>query len=60
LIGSNVNHFEPASIHTPATSENDLLAMHREIGQILSIVDRLSLYDPRERRRAEAAAQEKL
>lgn len=54
LIGSNVNHFEPASIHTPATSEEGLLAMKREIEQILSIVDKLSLYDPRKARRAVA------
>lgn len=49
LIGSNVNHFEPASIHTPATDADGLLSMKNEIGQILSIIDRLSLYDPRNR-----------
>lgn len=52
LIGSNENHFEPASIHTPATNEESVLALKREIGQILSIVDRLSLYDPKAARRA--------
>ena len=51
LIGSNVNHFEPADINTPATNEDGLLAMKREIGQILSIVDKLSLYDPRNLKR---------
>jgi len=50
LIGSDVNHFEPASIETPATDEESLIAMKREISQILSIIDRLSLYDPRTRR----------
>lgn len=50
LIGSNKNHFEPASIYTPATSEGSLMAMKREIAQILSIIDRLSLYDPRKAR----------
>ncbi len=47
LIGSDVNHFEPAAIQTPATDEDSLLAMKREIAQIMSIVDRLSLFDPR-------------
>ena len=50
LIESHTNHFEPASIDTPATNERSLLSMKREIGQILSIIDRLSLYDPRTRR----------
>ena len=52
LIGSKVNHFEPADIRTPATNEAGLLAMKREIGEILSIVDRLSLYDPKKAREA--------
>lgn len=54
LIGSKKNHFEPAAIEVPATSEDDLLAMKHEIGQILSIVDRLSLYDPKKAREAAA------
>lgn len=49
LIGSKKNHFEPPAIHTPATDEDGLLSMKNEIEQILSIVDRLSLYDPRNR-----------
>ena len=52
LIGSDVNHFEPADITTPATNEATLLAMKREIEGILSIVDRLSLYDPKKARKA--------
>lgn len=52
MIGSKVNHFEPASIQTPATNEESLLAMKHEIAQILSIVDRLSLYDPKTARAA--------
>lgn len=55
MIGSKDNHFEPADIRTPATSEDVLLAMKHEIEQILSIVDQLSLYDPRKVR--EIAAQ---
>ena len=52
LIGSDVNHFEPADITIPATDEASLLAMKREIEGILSIVDRLSLYDPKKARAA--------
>jgi len=36
----------------PRIVENLMLAMKREIAEILSIVDKLSLYDPRARRRA--------
>lgn len=54
LIGSKVNHFEPADIRTPATDEAGLLAMKREIAEILSIVEKLSLYDPRKAREAAA------
>lgn len=46
LIASRHNHFEPASIHTPATSPESVLNMKREIAQILSIIDYLQLYDP--------------
>lgn len=43
LIASKTNHFEPAKIDVPATSETELLAMQSEFGKILSIVDQLSL-----------------
>jgi len=56
LIGSNKNHFEPADIYTSATNEGELLALKSEVSQILSIVNRLSLYDPTQRRRLEAKA----
>ncbi|MEM7459180.1 MAG: DUF3137 domain-containing protein [Pseudomonadota bacterium] len=56
LIGSDKNHFEPASIQLAATDEASILSMKREIEQILSIVDRLSLYDRRNLRRSENAA----
>ncbi|MEL6828076.1 MAG: DUF3137 domain-containing protein [Pseudomonadota bacterium] len=56
LIGSDKNHFEPASIQLPATNETSILSMKREIEQILSIVDRLSLYDRRNLRRSEEDA----
>lgn len=56
LIGSDKNHFEPAKIQLPATDEASILSMKREIEQILSIVDRLSLYDRRNLRRGEEAA----
>ncbi len=54
LIGSNDNHFEPASIETPATDSEGLLTMKREIDQILSIIDRLALIDKRKQREAKA------
>ena len=51
MIASDTNHFEPASIFHPATDETELLAMRDEVQQVLSIVDRLSLYDARKLRR---------
>lgn len=54
LIASEENHFEPARIETPATDEASLVSMKHEIGQILSIVDQLELYDPRRVREAAA------
>ena len=52
LVGSHEDHFEPAAIDVPATSEQSLLSMKREIGEILSIIDKLSLFDKRKRRAA--------
>ena len=48
LVGSNKNHFEPANIYTPAANPAGILKMKHEIHQILSIIDKLSLYDPKE------------
>ncbi|MEO1323185.1 MAG: DUF3137 domain-containing protein [Pseudomonadota bacterium] len=56
LIESSKDHFEPSGIHTPAIDEHALLAMRREIEQILSIIDHLSLYDRKARRRASSTA----
>jgi len=50
LIESSKNHFEPAAIDVSATNEREVLSMKHEIAQIISIVDRLSLYDPRKAR----------
>lgn len=47
LIVSKHNHFEPADLHVPATNPESLLNMKRELGEILAIVDKLSLYDPK-------------
>jgi hypothetical protein len=47
MIASSHNHFEPASIYTPATDPQSILSMKHEIGEILSIIDKLSLYDPK-------------
>ncbi len=43
LIASGHNHFEPAGLYTPATDPEGILSMKREIGQTLSIIDRLDL-----------------
>ena len=48
LIQSKHNHFEPADISIPATDPRSILSMKKEIGEILSLIDRLSLYDPNE------------
>ncbi len=48
LVASRHNHFEPADLHIPASDPDSLLEMKREIGQILSIIDKLRLYDPHE------------
>ncbi len=48
LIASKHNHFEPSNIYVPAISPDSILNMKKEIGEILSIVDKLSLYDPEE------------
>lgn len=45
LIASNTNHFEPADIRTSALDEDSLVSMQHEVREILSIVDRLALYD---------------
>jgi len=47
-VASRHNHFEPADLHIPASDPDSLLEMKREIGQILSIIDKLRLYDPHE------------
>ncbi len=46
LIQSKYNYFEPADIEVPATDPRSIVMMKKEIGQILSLIDRLSLYDP--------------
>lgn len=48
LIQSKHNHFEPADLEIPATDPRSILNMKKEIGQILSLIDRLKLYDPME------------
>jgi len=48
LIQSKHNYFEPADLEIPATDPRSILSMKNEIGEILSLIDRLSLYDPDE------------
>lgn len=59
MIASSHNHFEPAHIKIPATDPESVLNMRHEIGQILSIIDKLDLYDPLEieRQREDALQQ---
>lgn len=45
FIESKTNHFEPANIRISALDEGGLVSMRREVKEILSIVDRLALYD---------------
>ena len=46
LIESPHNYFEPADLEIPATDPRSILSMKKEIEEILSLIDRLSLYDP--------------
>ncbi|PCJ97838.1 MAG: hypothetical protein COA45_09120 [Zetaproteobacteria bacterium] len=46
LIQSDHNYFEPAALEIPATDPRSILSMKKEIGEILSLIDRLDLYDP--------------
>ncbi len=46
LIKSKHNYFEPADLEIPATDPRSILSMKKEIEQVLSLIDRLSLYDP--------------
>ena len=55
LIESKHNHFEPADLHVPATDPRSIMNMKREIGEILSLIDRLNLYDPHEAHAQESA-----
>jgi len=48
LISSKHNYFEPARLEIPATDPRSILSMKKEIGEILSIVERLEIYDPYE------------
>lgn len=54
LVGSSHNHFEPAKLEVSATNEKELITLKREFSQVLDLVDKLSLYDPKTRRRHEA------
>lgn len=58
LISSKHNHFEPAHIAIPATDPDSVLHMRHEIGRILSIIDKLDLYDPLEVERQREAETE--
>lgn len=46
MMSSSHNHFEPAPLHISARNEQSILRIKKEIEDVLSIIDRLSLYDP--------------
>lgn len=46
IIASDHNHFEPANIYIPAADPTHVLNMKKEVESILSIIDRLELFDP--------------
>ncbi len=46
LIQSKHNYFEAAALEIPATDPRSILNMKKEIGEILSLIERLNLYDP--------------
>ncbi len=48
MMSGSHNHFEPADLEIPATDPRSILSMKKEIGEILSLIDRLNLYDPRD------------
>lgn len=48
LMGSNYNHFEPADLNTPANMLDGIVSTKEDIDNVLSIIDVLDLYDPRD------------
>lgn len=46
LIASDHNYFEPAKLEISAMDPCSVLSMKREVEEILSIVDKLEVYDP--------------
>lgn len=46
MIATKHNQFEPADIHVKATAPESVRNMRNDIKQILSLIDRLDLYDP--------------
>lgn len=45
LLPSHHNYFEPANIQVPATDPQTIISMKEELGHVLSLVDRLDVYD---------------
>ncbi|MGN7437094.1 MAG: DUF3137 domain-containing protein [Alcanivorax sp.] len=46
MMSSAHDHFEPAPLHISAMNEQPVLRIKKEIEDVLSIIDILSLYDP--------------
>lgn len=60
MMSSSHNHFEPAPLHISARNEQSILRIKKEIEDVLSIIDRLSLYDPQKVQEQKASENTKL
>lgn len=55
LISTSYNPFEPDGLYTPAGCHHSILRVKREFEYVLSLIDRLKLYDPQRGARFENA-----
>lgn len=46
LVANHLQRFEPPGLSTPATDPKALLGLKHEVGDIVTIIDKLKLYDP--------------
>ncbi|MCB1591371.1 MAG: DUF3137 domain-containing protein [Alphaproteobacteria bacterium] len=53
LISTSYNPFEPDGLFTPAGCEHSILRVKKELEYVLSLIDRLKLYDPQRVRDSE-------
>lgn len=55
LISTSYNPFEPDGLFTPAGCHHSILRVKKEFEYVLSLIDRLKLYDPQRGARLESA-----